>query len=88
MRLRALTEWLRSSGFSPQDGPLVREGLLRRAWPFLVAAIVARVMLWLPGSAVTDRPILYAAGASTLLLVGCPSGFRGSCRSRSWVSSR
>jgi PAS domain S-box-containing protein len=70
MRLRGLAEWLSSSGFSPQDGPLVREGLLRRAWPFLVAGVVARVMLWLPGSSVTDRPILYAAGASTLLLVG------------------
>jgi PAS domain S-box-containing protein len=69
-RARAVAIGLSSSSFSPLAGPLVREGLLRRAWPFLLAGIVARAMLWLPGGDVTDRPALYAAAAATLALLG------------------
>ncbi|HEY3716610.1 MAG TPA: ATP-binding protein [Jatrophihabitantaceae bacterium] len=63
------TARLLSTNFSPAAGPLAREGLLRRAWPFVLAGVVARAMLWLPNSLVTDRPALYAAGASTLCLL-------------------
>jgi PAS domain S-box-containing protein len=60
---------LMSSTFSPLAGPLVRVGLLRRAWPFLLAGGVAWPMLWLPGGHVSDRPALYAAAAATLTLI-------------------
>jgi PAS domain S-box-containing protein len=69
-RARAVVVRLLSSSFSPADGPLVREGLWRRVWPFVLAGVVARVMLWLPGSGVTDRSTLYAAAALTASLVG------------------
>lgn len=66
---RAAATWLASSDFSPAAGPLAREGLLQRAWPFVLAGVAARVMLWLPNSLVTDRAALYAAGATTLTLL-------------------
>jgi len=66
---RGTTARLLSTNFSPAAGPLAREGVLRRAWPFVLAGVVARAMLWLPNSLVTDRPALYAAGASTLALL-------------------
>ncbi|MGH8963154.1 MAG: ATP-binding protein [Jatrophihabitantaceae bacterium] len=66
---RATADRLLSSDFSPLAGPLDRRGLLRRSWPFVLVGVVARVMLWLPGNAVTDRSALYAAGATTLSLV-------------------
>jgi PAS domain S-box-containing protein len=68
-RSRAFAVRLLSSNFSPTDGPLVREGLWRRAWPFVLAGVVARVMLWLPGSTVTDRWALYTAAGLTIGLL-------------------
>jgi len=68
-RARAIAARLSSSNFSPLAGPLVRDGLLRRTWPFLLAGVVARAMLWLPNSLVADRQALYAASASTIALV-------------------
>lgn len=68
-RSRAFAVRLLSSNFSPTDGPLVREGLWRRAWPFVLAGVVARVMLWLPGHMVTDRWALYTAAGLTIGLI-------------------
>jgi PAS domain S-box-containing protein len=68
-RSRAIAARLLSSNFSPIDGPLVREGLWRRAWPFVLAGVAARVMLWLPGSDITDRWALYTSAGCSLTLV-------------------
>lgn len=68
-RSRAFAVRLLSSNFSPTDGPLVREGLWRRAWPFVLAGVVARVMLWLPGSTATDRWALFTAAGLTIGLL-------------------
>ncbi|HEY7047298.1 MAG TPA: ATP-binding protein [Jatrophihabitantaceae bacterium] len=68
-RSRVIAARLLSSNFSPTDGPLVREGLWRRVWPFVLAGLAARAMLWLPGSDVTDRTAVYVAAGCTLALV-------------------
>lgn len=58
-----------ASDFSPLAGPLDRHGLLRRVWPFFVVGATARLMVWLPGSQVTDSAALYAASVTTVALL-------------------
>ncbi|HET8582426.1 MAG TPA: ATP-binding protein [Jatrophihabitans sp.] len=67
--VRGLRARLALTDFSPANGPLARRGLVRRTWPFIVAGLVARAVLWLPGTNVTDGGALYAARALTLALV-------------------
>jgi PAS domain S-box-containing protein len=67
-----LPDWadrLWSPGFSPTDGPLVRDGLARRSWPFALAGVIAAIMVTFPGSHVTDPDDFIATALATVLLL-------------------
>ena len=67
--VRGLRARLALSDFSPANGPLARRGLVRRAWPFVIAGLVARAVLQLPGTTITDGDSLWAARGLTIALL-------------------
>ncbi|HET8584012.1 MAG TPA: ATP-binding protein [Jatrophihabitans sp.] len=67
--VRGLRGRLALSDFSPANGPLARRGLVRRAWPFVIAGLVARAVLQLPGTTITDGDSLWAARGLTIALL-------------------
>jgi PAS domain S-box-containing protein len=55
--------------FAPPEGPLSHQGLVRRAWPFALAGVVAAIMFLFPTTQVTDYATLYTAAGLTAALI-------------------